>query len=1171
MNQTTQPLSSPCFAVRGTRQALMPIGRLALLFVLLVGLLAASAQAQTARFRSSVVRVTAPLNFNGNLAFTNLCTVSGLVNPVDLTISGLPSGATATISGTNGALPLDGGFPSTVITTNLLIIISLNGTVAEGLYPLTLNASGGAVNNWAFDLQVAALWSGASYLSGVSTNWNNVGNWVAGSVPGAADDVVFGQAGTTNAVTITNIFVTSDVSIASLRFAPTNNGSKFFTMQINPGVTLGLGGTKGFGLMKDYLNALSSLASGMNIVMTGGGTLAVTNKAANFISYVDNSVAYTMDFSGLGNLVADVNQFSLADYSLFPNYRNWNDLNAYSGQPRSALPIASLARTNIIKSAYVDPYNYTNSDSRHYGFSLFQASELSGSGTQNTISLGISNIFYCDSVCFIGPNSRGNVVFNSIFAASNPIAIFRSTNGGRMSVFTESDGGATNTANSNIKATVDFTKGALDMLVDRFYIGRDRVKIQSLSTPNYQGIFMMGKGILDANTMILGFREHAGEATNAAYGYSGYCEGQLTVSNTGVIKINKSLTLGYTAESNINGLGSAGNTEYGQVTIRDGASMFANTINVGGPVYMASKNNFLFVSNNASLNISNYCGGPLQMLDSLTLANGSTLTLTLNPTSTVAAVYATNYNIIGSNSLVIAAIKNPGSLVNGQKIPLFEKGPAASFPALTLINQSGVNGQIVLDTDTGGSDANLKVFQVILNQPKTLLWKAYSSADWDNLTANWLDLNTGLHTNFAAGDTVIFDDSASQFSINLVSGATILPGSLLMTNIANAYIINNSGGGIIIGSATLQKFGTNSLQVDGPSSISVNVNVGSLTGSGSIGAATVSSGANMNFLGNVSGNLTSVGTAAVYGTVNGAVVVQSGGVITNGGTMNSTFSVNSGGLFVNNPGASLASIGSSSSVAAGGVLFNRGNIAGANLSVSGTFKDTGEGTTTLTGTFTANSGAVIIPGGDGVGTTTIASGTASGFPGRVLLSQGSTNIFKVDILGSANSKLLSGYQDFGGSSSVRSQNGCTIVITNVTGSFAAGQSFTLFQYFGGGTPIPTGSSTNTYPVISPSAPAPGLAWDLTQLWPLGVIGVTTNIGPFFTNTFTIEGGTNIIGQFSWNAANLGWRLQNKVVPLGEGLNSTNPWAGVPGSWTNITVLITNTITTNNVFYRLSFP
>ncbi len=1143
------------------------IFRTTILLVLAVAALglAPQGQAQTVRFRSAVVRVTAPLSFNGNLAFTNLCNVSGLVNPVDFTITGLPSGATATISGTNGALPLDGGLPSTMITTNLLITINLNGTVAQGLYPLTLSGSGGAANSWNFDLQVASLWSGASYLSGASTNWNATGNWVSGSVPGANDDVVFGQAGTTNAATITNVFITADATIGSLRFAPTNNGSKFFTVRIDPGVTLGVGGSKGFGLMKDYLNVLSSLASGMNIVMIGGGTLAVTNKAANFMSYVDNQVAYTMDFSGLGTLVTEVNQFGLADYSLFPNYRNWNDLNSYSGQPRSAIPTVNLARTNIIKAVFTDPYNYTNSDSRHYSLSYLQASELSGSGTQPIMNLGISNIFYVDSVCFAGANSRGTVQFNPGFAASNPIAIFRGTNGGRMPVFTEADGGATNTANSNIKATADFTKGALDMLVDRFYIGRDRVKIQSTSTPNYQGFFLMGKGTLDANTMILGFREHAGEATNANYGYSGYCEGQFTVTSNGVARVNKSLTLGYTTEANLNGLGSAGNTEYGQVTVRDGGSLFANTINVGGPVYGSSHNNFLFVSNNATLNVSNLIAGPLQSLDTFTIANGSTFALTLDATNTVAAVYATAFTFVGSNSLVIASIRHPGSLVDGLKIPLFKKA-GGSFPGFTVINLSGVNGQIITDP----VDANQQDFQIILNTPKSLVWKGYSSANWDTTTANWLDTNTGLHTNFAAGDNVAFDDSASQFSISLDSSAVILPGSATMANTNNSYTINNSGGGTIIGSATLTKTGTNSLIVDGPTALSVVMNAGSLTGAGSVASVTINAGATMDFSGSLSGNLTCAGVANASGTVSGALVVQNGGVATNSGTMSSTLSVNNGGVLINGLSGSFASIGGSSSVSAGGVLINRGGITGQSLSINGTLKDTGEGLITLSGTLTAGSGAIIIPGGDGVGTTTVTGGGV-GFPGRVLLSQGSTNIFKVDIIGSANTRLLSGYQDFGGSSSVRSQNGCTIVITNISGSFAAGQSFTMFQYNGGGNPTPTGTSTNTYPVISPETPGSGLAWDLTQLWPSGVIGVTTNTGPVFTNTFTIQGGTNIIAEFSWDAANTGWRLQNKVVPLGDGVNSSNAWTGVSGSWTNTAVVLTNTITTNNVYYRLTFP
>jgi len=1150
--------------------------RLAFLAVAILGLMcfAAPSQAQTVRFKSSHTLLTEPLGYIGTATITNLATVSGLGgNTVNYTVSGLPiTGVTYTLTDTNGH-----ALTSTTMSTNLWLNLTFDGNEAEGLATISLIGTGTTTNSTVYanniliGLQVADFWAGPTNSA---SNWSVSGSWNGNNAPNA-HDVVFGPD-TAPPIVFTNSIVDQNFTIGSLRFSPTNSTSKFDTLLINSGVTLTINGANGFSMLKDYPNFITGLG-GMTVTIAGGtGTMVVSNETANINSIVDNGNASALDLSGLGTFVSDVNQIGIGDTRLWPFFRNYQDQNNYAGQPRQSLTTINLARTNIIKAVFADPYQYTNSDSRYYSLSWMN-SELTGSSTAPNFNLGISNIFYIDSINLIGGNSRGNMQFNSAFAASNSIAIFRGTNGGRMSMYSQADGGGTNTANSNIKSTISFQSGSLDMLVDRFYIGRDRVKIVAAGTPNYQGNFFMGKGIIDANTVILGFREHPGEATNASYAYNGYCEGTVAVTN-GVFKVNNSLTLGYTKETNPNGLGSGGNTEYGQFTLVGGATLLANTIYVGGPVYMASKNNFITVSNNSTLVVSNTVGSVSQMLDLINFANGSTLAVNLSATNTAACIYSTNFNMVGSNTLIIAAIRNPGSLSDGMKIPLFKR-TAGGAPNFTLINNSGVNGQIVTD----GSDANQQDFQVILSTPKNLLWKGYSSADWDNTTENWLDLSTSLHTNFAAGDNVTFDDTASQFNINLSSAAVILPGSVTMTNTTWSYIINNSSGGRIIGSATLTKTGSNSLEIDGPTSITIQLNQGTLTGSGSIGSAVVSSGAVMNFSGTVLGNLSPVlGVATCSGTVNGAVNVQSGGVVTNNGTMNSTFGVSSGGLFVNNPGASLANVGTSSSVSAGGVFFNRGNISGVNVTVGGTFKDTGEGATTLTGTFTANSSAIIIPGGDVIGNMKIQSGTASGNPGRVLLSQGSTNIFKVDPGTLASSVIYSGFQDFGGSASARSQNGCTIVITNVTGApFANGQQFTMFQYYdGGGNPTPTGTSTNTYPVIVPASPGPGLAWDLTQLWPSGVIGVmNVSAAPTLMNSFAFDStGTNFIGQFSWPSTNLGWRLVTQVNPLSVGLstnwsNVSPPSTNTPVSWATTTYMLTNTIGTNinAVFYRLSFP
>ena len=1126
--------------------------------------LASSAQAQSVRFNTTplrVSRITLPPSYSGTYKFTNSVTVSSLGGvPVDFAVTGLPAGATVSITATNGdALPVDGGLPSSLITTNTLLTFTFS-SVANGTYPLVLNGSNGATNQWPFVLQVGSVWfsptnnvTGGSGSPGV---WGTAASWSNNIAPGTSDDVIFDTTTAEAGNPQTNIVVNANTTVGSVRFSGNNNTTAFHTLLINPGFTLNITNANGFSMLRDYAPATGAKMT-INIVGTNNSTLAVSNEAALFAVQAEGNTLFTLNMSLLDNLKVNVSRMPLGDYQAYPNFQYYVISNNYGDVIKQFAPAVSLARTNIIRTTYADPNNYTNGGTRSYGFCLGNNyGGGSGSSPNLILNFGVTNSIYADGVCFVHAGAQSTIIgFNSLFSANSPSALFRGTNGGRMSIMALSDFASfTNVASgSSPKSTANFIAGTIDVMVDRFYMSLDRFNSAGAGP---QSTFNMGAGIFDCNTAILGYESY-GNHTNTSN-----CQGTMLVSN-GTFRVNNSLTLGYTTDAA--GVGAPQNT-FGKLTLWGGTN-YINSVSVGG-VTKLSTGNAITLTNGAMLVISNNLADSSKFLDFLNMATNSSLVLFLNATSTVPVVYATTYTINGSNNIVIAAIKNPGSLTNNQQIPLLKKG-AGAFPAITLLNQSGVNGSIVTDP----SDANQQDFQVILNAPKNLVWKGTASADWDNTTKNWQDTATGVTTNFLAGDTVTFNDTASQFNINLVSGAVILPGSILVTNVANSYTFNNSSGGSIIGSVTLTKKGSNSLTIDGPMSDSVALNSGTLTGSGSVGSVTVSSGAALDFSGSINGNVDSAGIARSSGTISGGVTVQSGGAVTNAGTLNGSFAVNSGGLLVNNPSANMGSIGSGAAVAAGGTFVNRSTVTGANLTIGGTLLDTGEGTITLTGTLTANSGSTIIPGGNGVGTTTIISGVAAGFPGRVLLAQGSTTIFKMDIVGGINTKLLSGYQDFGASSSVRSQNGCTLVITNVTGSFAAGQTFTMFQYYGGGSPSSTGTSTNTYPVISPAKPGPGLSWDLTQLWPSGVIGVVSTPVYSFTNSFSLLGGTNIVGQFSWDPSLLGYRLESEVEPITIGLlTAETNWSSVAGSWTNTAITLTNAINgTNSVFYRLVFP
>ncbi|HTR41546.1 MAG TPA: hypothetical protein VMH87_08030, partial [Pseudomonadales bacterium] len=114
---------------------------------------------------------------------------------------------------------------------------------------------------------------------------------------------------------------------------------------------------------------------------------------------------------------------------------------------------------------------------------------------------------------------------------------------------------------------------------------------------------------------------------------------------------------------------------------------------------------------------------------------------------------------------------------------------------------------------------------------------------------------------------------------------------------------------------------------------------------------------------------------------------------------------------------------------------------------------------------------------------------------------------------------------------------------------------------------------NSFPLILPPTPGPGLAWDLSHLWPGGNIGVIVPPVVTLTNSIT-RTSTNIIGSFSWSSDQYGWVLETQVRALTNGVSLSNTnWTRIAGSNTNLTEVITNTIQsgTNAVFYRLVFP
>jgi hypothetical protein len=1136
-----------------------------------------------------------------------------VITPISVAISGAPSGCTASLLASDLVTPVGAITPNlntnnTASNTNLIVRLVFDGTQASGVTTLTITATGAGLANAFFlmPLEVAKIWNGSATTAG---NWTDSGQWTGG-VPGPTDNVIFEEAGLqmTNYPFATNSIIDDNFIIASLRFAETNGvnstsvtlvNTNWHNLFIKDGKTLAIKGNDGFSMLRDI--TMQNIRMTVSIAGTNG-TLIQTNENSNFSMLADGQAVSILDMSALGNLHLDVNRVAIGDIEAYPNYTNLfaNGYNQNSGtmgaaMPMRVLPNWNMALTNYVRAVYVDPYNYNNAFSRSYALEIGRNNYGGGSSAaDHVVNMGLTNAFYLDSICVAGYASLGGVLQ---FQRTNSYALFRNTNGGRMSIFATADAaGSTYPPSVNGDNTkcaspgVDFSRGTVDILVDRLYLSMDRGNVTSAGKGVSQTAFIFSSGIIDANTAIFGYESQTTQTNPSS------CYATVTVSNTAVLKVNGTLTLGYTAAA-ASDVSVPGNG-YGQLSIGPGGTVLASNINIGGLTKASGglsggKGNNITLTSGATLIVSNTMGDANAggAVGTLSFGGNCTNKLFIDGTRTDPYVFATNITASGvGNMIFIGEIKNISSYPATVHL-IACRGSTPSFNLRMPPGFIGSGALVAATTFPPGFNAGLDL-QISTSAPKNLVWRG-SNGTWDNTTKNWLDQNTGVLTNFINGDNVAFDDnSGSTISLDSTS-SPLLPTAINMTNNTLNFVFNGSGS--IEGSATFVKQGTHSLEIDASVKVPVTLNQGSLTGTGTINGANTASGTTMSYGGNINGSSTYAGTATFLNSsiISGQLTVQNGGIVTNDSpsvNLNGSLSLQSGAFLYNTANGLLDNF-PTGTIATNATLINAGflgdSAAYANsLTVNGTLKDMGgDGTGTApsyltVSTMTIASGGTFVLGGDGIGSTWVYKENFGTFQGSVLLQAGSTSIFKVNAGTLTNTMLRSYTNSFGASSSRQAQNGCTLVISNVNNStpLAADQYFRLFENPNGGNYGNTGSSTNAYPLIVPATPGPGLAWDLRYLWATdgsgnnGIIGVVnaSSAAPHMTNSFTLLNVTNIVIQISWPSADFGWRLVSQNNPLTIGLS--NNWTGIDGSWTNTTVTITNTIQTNSaVFYKLVFP
>lgn len=275
-------------------------------------------------------------------------------------------------------------------------------------------------------------------------------------------------------------------------------------------------------------------------------------------------------------------------------------------------------------------------------------------------------------------------------------------------------------------------------------------------------------------------------------------------------------------------------------------------------------------------------------------------TTTINKVDSFAAAVGHTLAIIPDSNLTIGSYEllryNAATPVNPANISL----QLPSRMAATLVQNS--------------DSAPLHVLSLEITSLGTVNWNGNVSSVWDTGTApdvggvaNWI--SNSASTNFVAGDSVIFDESATSYTV-AINGADVNPGAVLIDPLGVDYVFTGTHG--ISGSCALTKsssgkviIANNNSYTGGTVLLQGTLELGNGGTTGSLGAGEIVNQATLVFhrsdaltINNVmsgAGTLMQDGSGSTIfpGAVasTGGVVVSEGSMIFQNATTNSAFTI----------------------------------------------------------------------------------------------------------------------------------------------------------------------------------------------------------------------------------------------------------------------------------------
>ncbi|MEO5912613.1 MAG: autotransporter-associated beta strand repeat-containing protein [Luteolibacter sp.] len=450
---------------------------------------------------------------------------------------------------------------------------------------------------------------------------------------------------------------------------------------------------------------------------------------------------------------------------------------------------------------------------------------------------------------------------------------------------------------------------------------------------------------------------------NSAHTYTGptvVSAGTLTLANSGSVDTSSSISIN---GSNAKLIQTSTAPIASPVTVTQGSVDGVGTINT---LTVASAIGNTITTGNGGAGVSQLSVG------TLTFQGAATLNLQANGTNMERYIY-TNDLATPSNGTVINVTNVSGAWTSGTDYPLiyFTNYAAPDATHFTLGSIPGLNPNQTATLVNNGVSIALSI------TGESLVWTGNVNSNWTTTaiggSKNWSYLGNGIE--FSTNSPVIFDDTASRFSVNLAQNVS--PNTVVFNNTdPNDYTISSTGGfGIITGSVIKNGSGKVTMTTNNTYTGSTVINEGILEiGNGATNGSIASSSTitnNSNLIFNL------VGSPNLYAnpiTGTGSITKQGSGTLTLSGanTFTGNFTLDAGVLNFNSAGA----LGTGP----GTIILNAGtldNTSGAAIASTSTKPQNWNADFTFTGTndLALGTGQVTLGGAGTSRTVTVSAGT----------------------------------------------------------------------------------------------------------------------------------------------------------------------------------------------------